>query len=127
MGDAGARIDAGSVGGGPRAAKVGGALSGSGVVGLARHDTGVGGGRRGAQESGGFDFAASVAVGTALSERLVGALELALEVDEFALGVGVAESGGADTLASGSAGAGDGVPHAVGRLAVAILLVVEAQ
>jgi len=46
-------------------------------------------------------------------------LEAALEVDPFALAVGIAESGGTDTLASRGASTSDVVPHTVGGLVVA--------
>lgn len=102
-------------------------MGGSGVLGGARESADLSGGDGGALESGRLDFAASVSVGTAISKRLEGALELALEVDPFALGVGVAKCGGADTLASGSARSSDVVPHAIGGLVVAVVLVVEAD
>ena len=78
--------------------------------------------RSGAIESGSADRATSITVGTAVAKRSVLALEAALEVDPFALAVGIAEGGGANALASRSASASDVVPHAVRRLAVASIL-----
>ena len=78
--------------------------------------------RGGAVESGSADRAAGITVGTAVAKRSVLALEAALEVDPFALAVGIAEGGGANALASRSASASDVVPHAVRRLAVAGIL-----
>ena len=78
--------------------------------------------RSGAIESGSADRAAGITVGTAVAKRSVLALEAALEVDPFALAVGIAEGGGANALASRSASASDVVPHAVRRLAVASIL-----
>ena len=79
-------------------------------------------GRGGTVESGSADRAAGITVGTTVTKRSVFTLEAALEVDPFALAVGIAEGGGANALASRSASASDVVPHAVRRLTVASIL-----
>lgn len=94
-------------------------MGGSGVFGRAREGASLSGGRGGTVEARGADSAASVTVGTAFSEGSVVALEAALEVDPFALAVGIAESGRTDTLASRGASTSDVVPHTVGGLVVA--------
>jgi hypothetical protein len=117
--DGGAGVDARSGGCGPSAAKIRCTLSGSGVLGRAGENAGLSGGRGGTVEAGGADFAAGVTVGTALGDGSVLALEAALEVDPFALAVGIAECGGSDALAGRGAGTSDVVPHTVGGLVVA--------
>lgn len=127
MSDAGARVNTRSGVDGPGAARILRAWSRAWVLCTARQGADLSGGSSGTLEEGRANLTASVTVSTTVADRNVGALHAALEVDPFALGIGIAKRGSTDTLASRSASATNVIPHAVRWLTVTGLLVSEAE